>query len=226
MGKPVRSPALVLGRGVLAAAAMSFALTCIPAPGFVPDAKARAPLLEGFGRSDVDVTTRSPLARRLFNQGLLQAYAFDEVEAVRSFKAALAADPDCAMCSWGVAWQLGPTINDTGRSRVPEALQYVGWALDHLQQATPRERALVESLALRYGHPSRARETAPLAGARCGGGSDDAPDPLDVAYADRMRELADAYPQDPDVLSLYAEAQIIATPGPVDARRQAGGPHG
>jgi tetratricopeptide (TPR) repeat protein len=211
----VRSPVVPFGRGALAAAVFSVALACVSAPGFVPDAAARAPLLEGFGRSDVDVTTRSPMARRLFNQGVLQAYAFDEVEAVRSFRAALAADPDCAMCSWGVAWQLGPNINDTGRGRTAEALQYVDWALGHLNGATPRERALVESLALRYAHASKLRETAPLTDARCGTGSKEGPDPLDIAYADRMRELADAYPQDPDVLALYAEAQIIATPGPV-----------
>ena len=211
----VRFPVLSCGRGAVAAALLSVAMACVSAPGFMPDPSARAPLLEGFGQSDIGVTTRSPLARRLFNQGVLLAYAFDEGEAVRSFKAALAADPDCALCSWGVAWQLGPNINDTGRAHVPEALRYVDWALAHLEGATPRERALVESLALRYAHASKQRETAPLTGARCGSANDDAPDPLDVAYADRLRELVDADPQDPDLLSLYAEAEIIATPGPV-----------
>jgi tetratricopeptide (TPR) repeat protein len=211
----LRSPVVFYGRGAAAAATLGVALACVSAPGFTPDASAKAPVLEGFGRSDIDVTTRSPLARRLFNQGVLQAYAFDEVEAVRSFKAALAADPDCAMCSWGVAWQLGPTINDTGRAGTAEALKYVDWALGHSKDATPRERALLESLALRYAHASKLRETTPLTDARCGAASSGAPDPLDVAYAERMRQLADASPQDPDILSLYAEAEIIATPGPV-----------
>ena len=210
----MRLPILALGRGA-AAAALSIALACASAPGFTPDLNAKAPVLEGFGHSDIAITTRSDKARRLFNQGVLQAYAFDETEAVRSFKAALAADPGCAMCSWGVAWQLGPNINDTGRGRTAEALQYVDWALGRMKDATARERALVESLALRYAHASKARETAPLTGARCGSGSDAQPDPLDVAYADRMRELADAYPLDADVLTLYAEAELIATPGPV-----------
>ncbi|MGZ5271547.1 MAG: hypothetical protein ACXWC6_13100 [Ramlibacter sp.] len=211
----MRSPVLALARRAGIAAALSLALAGASAPGFAPDAAARAPRLEGFGRSDVALTTSSPQARQLFNRGLLQAYAFDEVEAVRTFKAALAADPACAMCSWGVAWQLGPTINDTSRGHVPEALRYVDWALRHLRGATPRERALVESLALRYAHGSQARETAPLTAARCGGAAaDQEQHPLDLAYADRMRRLADRYPDDPDVLSLYAEAEIIATPGP------------
>ena len=52
---------------------------------------------------------------------VLQAYAFQDREAVRAFKAALAQDPSCAMCAWGVAWQLGPNINDSSRDDVPEA---------------------------------------------------------------------------------------------------------
>ena len=35
--------------------------------------------------------------------------------------------------------------------------------------------------------------------------------PLDIVYAARMRALADAYPDDPDILVLYAEAVMIAT---------------
>jgi hypothetical protein len=44
------------------------------------------------------------------------------------FKAALAQDPACAMCAWGVAWQLGPNINSTGRAQVAEALRYLDLA--------------------------------------------------------------------------------------------------
>ena len=65
-----------------------------------PDLGAKAPVLEGFGRSDMPVTTRSDVARRLYHAGVLQSYAFNEKEAVRQFKAALAADPTCAMCAW------------------------------------------------------------------------------------------------------------------------------
>ncbi len=55
---------------------------------------------------------------------------------------------------------------------------------------------------------------APSLGAICsaGGGAAKA-DPLDVAYAARMRALVEAYPDDPDVTSLYAEAVMIATRG-------------
>jgi tetratricopeptide (TPR) repeat protein len=183
-------------------------------PPLEVDPSARAPQLQGYGHSAIAVTTPVDEARRLFNEGVLQAYAFNEVEAVRTFKAALAKDPACPMCAWGVAWQLGPNINNSGRDGAAEALKYVDHALRNAARATPRERALIESLALRYAHASVARETAPLT-AVCGSkdGDDEKVHPLDAAYADRMRSLADAHPADPDIVSLYAEAEIIATEG-------------
>ncbi|MBG9388285.1 tetratricopeptide repeat protein [Caenimonas aquaedulcis] len=207
-------------RPVAASVAVLALLTsCASLLPFMPDPNARAPVLHGYGQIHIPITTSSPRAQELFNQGVLQAYAFNEVEAVRIFKAALAQDSGCAMCAWGVAWQLGPNINNSDRDNNAEALQYVGYALKRLDHATPRERALVESLALRYGHSSVARETAPLMADMCGKGAQDEDDekahPLDVAYAQRMRTLADRYPQDADILSLYAEAEIISTEGPV-----------
>lgn len=205
---------LVFRAGALAGAIALLNSCALLAP-FAPDANAKAPQLEGYGRSDVAITTASPEARALFNQGMLQAYAFNEKAAVRAFKAALAKDPGCAMCAWGVAWQLGPNINDHDRDNVPEALKYVDHALRHLDGATAREKALVQSLALRYAHTSTARETAPLVAARCGKAADDEDsiDPLDDAYAAAIRKLVEQYPADPDIVSLHAEAEIIATPG-------------
>ena len=191
-----------------------------------PDRAARAPTLEGFGETDWPVSTVSAAAQHWFTQGVLQAYAFNEAEAVRMFKAALAQDTDCAMCAWGVAWQLGPNINDPGRDRVAEALRYLDHALRHAANATPREKALMQALALRYGHASVARETAPLADAGCGTRGGDKADPLDVAYASKLRALADASPLDGDIVSLYAEAEMIATEGDELWHPETGAPAG
>jgi hypothetical protein len=198
-----------------AAAAVALLNSCAALMPFTPDMNARAPRLEGYGHVSVPVTTKSPEAQALFNEGVLQAYAFNENAAVRSFKAALAKDPECAMCAWGVAWQLGPNINSHDRGRTAEALKYVDYALARLDRATPREKALVRSLALRYAHATTARDTAPLVAAWCGkqDKGDDEVHPLDDAYAARMRQLVAAYPDDADILSLHAEAEIIATPG-------------
>lgn len=183
---------------------------------FEPDRAARAPALDGFGAVQMAVSTPVPAAQRLFDQGLQQTYAFNDVEAARAFKAALAQDPACAMCAWGVAHALGPNINAVDRGDLSEARRYVALAQRHLDRATPRERGLVEAMALRYGDSDAPAATpdVPSLAAICSSGSGKArPHPLDVAYAARMRALVEAYPDDPDVTTFYAEAVMIATRG-------------
>ena len=178
-----------------------------------PDRTARAPVLEGFGTLAWPITTPVPEAQALFTRGMLQSYAFNENEAARTFKAALAKDLNCAMCAWGVAYALGPNINSGPRGDVSEARRYAGYAKSHLAGATPREVALVEALVLRYADAGRiAAMDAPLLAATCGKPGVEPANPLDVAYARKMRELSDAYPTDPDITSFFAEAVIIATP--------------
>lgn len=201
----LRRSALTLAAATLGACAMG---------PLQVDSSARAPVLTGFGASTLVITTRSADAQRLFSQGMAQAYAFNEVEAVRAFKAALAQDPACAMCAWGVAYQLGPNINATERGDLRDALAHVDLALRRLEGVSPRERALIEALGSRYDHRSQKATTAVMAAAICTTRSGDKkPDPLDVAYAARMRELADRFNDDPDVVAMYAEAEMIATPG-------------
>ncbi len=183
---------------------------------FMLDRNAKAPRLDGFGKIEMKSGSSVPAADELFAQGMAQAYGFNEAEAVRAFKAALALDPACAMCAWGVAWQLGPNINNSQRGDLREALFYVDYALKHSSPSTPHDRALIESLALRYAHGSEAKNIAPIQAEICGTGSKggqggEKAHPLDVAYAERMRDLAARFPDDPDLMSFYAEAEMIAT---------------
>lgn len=104
---------------------------------------ATAPVLDGFGASTLVPSQGNDAARRLFAQGIAQAYAFNEDEAVRSFKAALAQDPDCGMCAWGVALQSGPNINSTERGELREAINYVGHALRLSKGVSARDLALI-----------------------------------------------------------------------------------
>ena len=127
------------------------------------DKSARAPVLDGYGGASLQPSTANDAARRLFAQGMAQAYAFNRPEAIRAFKAALAQDPSCGMCAWAVAWQMGPNINNPKRGDLAEAIRHVGHALDNLDGASSRDRALVESLALRYGHASSRAKTLPKA---------------------------------------------------------------
>lgn len=202
---------------VLCAITLATLTACAIGP-LQPDLAARAPLLGGFGTIDVPMTSQSDAARRLFQQGVLQAYAFNEKEAVRQFKAALAADPACAICAWGVAWQLGPNINAPDRGDLKEARQHVVHAQRHAGAATARERSLIDAMAVRYGVAESASIAAggPGEGDVCRGGKGGtggkpAADPLDVAYTERLHALLVASPDDNDILTLWSEAAMIAT---------------
>jgi len=115
------------------------------------------------------------------------------------------------MCAWGVAKAAGPNINNPERGELTEARRHLAWAAARVSPGAPREQALIEALIERYGEaPGRAKVDV-TAGAICSSGGAARANPLDVIYAARMRALADAYPDDPDVLTLYAEAAMIAT---------------
>jgi len=181
----------------------------LPAP---VDFSARAPSLEGYGNATLARASANAQAQQLFAQGVQQAYAFNEGEAVRAFKAALALDPQCALCAWGVAWQLGPIINNPVRGDLREMQRYTALAIALGGQAAPRERGLIEAMAVRYGEQRSPPQDAPLLAEICGApGQGEKADPLDSAYAARLRVLADAHPGDADVASLYAEAVMVAT---------------
>lgn len=103
----------VLGSILLAAAAAftqpqtpppatSKADACAPPPGAVPPSLP-AKLLQGQGRIDFKITTRSAEAQAFFNQGVAQMHSFWAREAERSFLQAAALDPEAPMPHWGIA---------------------------------------------------------------------------------------------------------------------------
>lgn len=194
--------------------AIAVSLSVIGACSTVPfaiDTRATAPVLDGFGAATLVPSQGNEAARRLFAQGMEQTYAFNRPEAVRAFKAALAQDPSCAMCAWGAGLQMGPNINGRTRGDLREAVKYIDYAVTHSKDASERDRALIQAAALRYGHSS-ARNLAPPADAICRTSGDNEPaDPLDIAYAIQMRAVAERFPNDPDVVIHYAEAEMVAT---------------
>lgn len=163
------------------------------------------PLWEGLGHHHRAITTSSPEAQRYFDQGLTWTFAFNHDEAIRSFEAAAAKDPNCAMAYWGIACCHGPHINNT---EVPPERAKAAW--DALQKALacpvqvgssaaqpswPVERALIEALAKRYADPQPKDRK-----------------PLDEAYAAAMRAVYEAHGDDVDVGTLYAESLMDLQP--------------
>ena len=159
-------------------------------------APSTVPLFEGLGGHTLPVTTSAEDAQRYFDQGLMFVYGFDHFEAARSFRAAIEVDERCAMCHWGLALALGPHINAAmNPDDVPEAFEASRRALELANDASERERAYIEALATRYGpEPLEDRSQ------------------LDRAYADAMREVAAAHPDDLDAATLFAEALMNLIP--------------
>jgi tetratricopeptide (TPR) repeat protein len=155
------------------------------------------PLFAGLGKHTRKITTTSPQAQRYFDQGLAFVYGFNHDEAIRSFAQAAEIDPQCAMAHWGVALANGPHINNPA---VDEEHAKAAWsamlrAREFVRQAAPAERALIDALAARYAMPQPADRK-----------------PLDQAYADAMKQVQKAYPDDTDVAALYAEAMMDLRP--------------
>jgi tetratricopeptide (TPR) repeat protein len=174
----------------LAAAAGCSSSTPAPAAG------PKAPLYSNLGDYQFPITTSSPDAQKYFNQGFTLSYAFNHGEAIRAFRQAIALDPNCAMCQWGVAFALGPNINaPITPDAAKEAYQAIAQARAHAASATDRERAYIEALAKRY--------VADPAAERA---------PLDRAYADAMRGVARQFPDDLDAATLFAQSLMDTSP--------------
>ncbi len=185
------------GRLQLVLAVACAVLWIAPAPAEArPGPKRPAPLFEGLGDSVHPVTTHSALAQRYFNQGMVLLYNFNHQEAIRSFRAVAELDPDCAMAHWGIAYAYGPNINqpmDTASAVAAwDALQV---ALEKKSGVSPREQAYIDALARRYSSDPNAERA-----------------PLDAAYADAMREVMRAWPDDLDAATLFAEAVLDTMP--------------
>src|SRR4051812_10592808 len=151
----------------------------------------------GTGGHKFKITTRSSEAQRAFDRGLTWAYAFAYTAAEEEFRAAAAADPDCAMAWWGVALVNGPHINFP---LVPPDKAKTAWdALTKARALAPkaseREQALIAALGMRYASPQPDNRRK-----------------LDEAYAEAMRGVWQTHPKDAHIATLYAESMMDLRP--------------
>jgi len=154
------------------------------------------PLHDGLGDLHFEITTDSATAQRYFDQGLRLGYAFWWSEARRSFEEAIRQDPGAPMAYWGKAWAWGPYINygNPPERDLKTARQALDEALERIDRASERERALIEALDVRYADDPAAERA-----------------PLDEAWAAAMRPLVERFPDDHDVLTLAAAAHMNTT---------------
>jgi tetratricopeptide (TPR) repeat protein len=154
------------------------------------------PLYADLGDHHYEVTTSTPRAQQYFDQGLRLYYAFNHAEAIRSLREAQRLDPGCAMCWWAEALAWGPNINlAMDSASAVAAYAAVQGALEHRGQASEKERALIDALAVRYAAIPPSDRTE-----------------LDEAYANAMDRLAERYPDDHEVVVLSAESAMDLRP--------------
>ncbi len=180
----------MLSKSLLAAGSLAVALALFAPPASRAQAPAvHAPLFAGLESQTVPAASASPLAQRYFAQAIVLTWGFNPAEATRSFDGSIAADPRCALCYWGLAWSLGPTINaDMADDAAPRIRVALARAHALSRRAPARDRALIDALRTRHppaGEPANIDEDA---------------------YAARMRALARMYPRDAGVATLAAEA--------------------
>jgi len=164
----------------------------LPAP---PPGTPLAPRLQNLGVHAFPVSTKIERAQLFMNQGLNLTYGFNHAEAGRAFAEAARLDPSLALAYWGQALVLGPNIN---AAMAPEAesqaFELLQKAIALKAAASPRERAYIDALAARYTGKAADRAAA------------------DRAYAGAMRTLTEAFPDDLDARTLYAESLMDLRP--------------
>jgi len=178
-------------RGLLVAFALLYLLATASAGPYAAE-----PAADSFVRAHRAVPTHSPRAQAAFDDGLTLLYAFNPEQARGSFETAAAADPSLAMAWWGVAMSYGMNINtayDAAQARNGHAAIAKARALE--SGAVPAERTLIAAATQRfsYDRPSDGDRSA-------------------QAYRDAMAQAATALPDDDDVQTLAAEAEMDVHP--------------
>jgi tetratricopeptide (TPR) repeat protein len=151
----------------------------------------------GLGTFTRPTSSRVKEAQAFFDQGFQMMYSFAKAEAVRSFREAWKRDPDCAICYWGEAWAWGSYLNaPMNADESPYAYAAAQQAVSMRSKATAKERALIDAIAVRYVEKFDASRRVEQ----------------DRAYANAMQKVAGQYPDDLDIVTLYADALFLLEP--------------
>jgi tetratricopeptide (TPR) repeat protein len=156
-----------------------------------------------YGR---EIHTTSQEAQTWFNRGLVWCYSFNHEAATQCFETAAVHDPNCAMAYWGIAFAVGPNYNkswrmftpDDRRSSLEKILGALACARKVQVDVPPKERALITALTARF-PCSNTAIPADLS-------------QFDYAYAEAMRPVYEAYREDLDVMTLFADAIMCTRP--------------
>ncbi|SPO05124.1 probable TPR domain protein [Cephalotrichum gorgonifer] len=150
------------------------------------------------------ITASNKACDSWFNRGLLWTYSFNHGEAAFCFEEAITSDSRCAMAYWGLAYCLGPNYNkpwsffdETDLAGVVSRGRYAArLALENLSGATPAEKALVNAIQHRYPDEKLPEDYSAWS----------------KEFADAMGRVYSEFPDDLDVITLYADALMNVNP--------------
>ncbi|MEO5682728.1 MAG: tetratricopeptide repeat protein [Chitinophagaceae bacterium] len=174
-----------------------FTVSCAVNPGsFDPtDSANDIPLLSGWGKYKMEVTTSSDSADIYFQQGINMYYAFHIIEALASFSKSIQFDSSFAMGYWGMALAYGPNINDFGYTASPEALVAKEKAKALAGHCTAVERTLIAAMQVRY--TADTMQTREI---------------LNQLYVIAMKTAQEQFAANTDMAVLYADALMQQHP--------------
>lgn len=140
------------------------------------------------------------------NRGMIWLFGFDLEMSFRCFKRAAELDSNYAMAYWGMAYTSGIYYNkpwsrmqnDELVEKLQRTYHYSRKAKQKLAFASDWQVMMINALQARYQSPT------PVDFAHYERWNDD--------YADEMRLIYEAFPQNNDVIALFAEALITRTP--------------
>jgi tetratricopeptide (TPR) repeat protein len=151
----------------------------------------------GLGTFTKPMSSPNKEAQAFFDQGFQMMYSFAKAEAVRSFRESWKRDPNCAICYWGEAWAWGSYLNSPmNAEEAPHAYEAIQKAVSLETHADAKERALIDAMSVRYVESFDASKRVDQ----------------DRAYADRMKRVADQFPDDLEIATLYADSLFLLEP--------------
>jgi tetratricopeptide (TPR) repeat protein len=108
-------------------------------------------LAAGMGTGGFPVDSNVKEAQDWFDYGLALSHAFYHEDAKTAMRRSVEADPSCALCAWGEAWALGPTLNYGlfGPQR-DVALKAAERARALVKPGDEKARRLIDAILARY----------------------------------------------------------------------------
>ena len=198
MGRRAVSVGLLLAVSILPSFAQEQGAQSAPKTVFERNSQPIEIYKTGLGTFTRPISSSNKEVQAFFDQGFQMMYAFAKPEAIRSFREAWKRDENCAICYWGEAWAWGSYLNGPmSADEAPHAYAAIQKALTLKDRhATPKERALIDAMAVRYVEKFDPEKRVDQ----------------DKAYAEAMGRLADAYPDDLEVATLHADALFLLEP--------------